>query len=187
MLPHELSATLHGDAVSLAEGELEARKVLLEEPSAEAEVVASLAESVTHSGLGVTNEKAQPGVSVSITPFSTEGKRLSSLPAPENLQGAATVTTTVPTRRPQGAKGTLAKEMESGTTLKRSNRPAAKSNEHTLKAERRAATKNLEKPGNSKSFELFSDSRICSNLNNVGISLGRDNKVISSSVVAIKT
>ena len=70
------------------------------------------------------------------------------------------------------------------TTLRRSNHGQAKNDEHTLeKAARMAATRNLE--GN-QSFASFSDSRFSSNLDNIGVSLGRDDNVIRSSTIAIK-
>jgi hypothetical protein len=71
-------------------------------------------------------------------------------------------------------------------TLRRSNRAQAKSDEHTLKkTTRMAEIRNLETPGN-KSFVPFSNSRISSNLEKLGISLGRDDNVIRSSAIAIK-
>ena len=53
------------------------------------------------------------------------------------------------------------------------------------KTERRAATRNLETPGNS-SFQSFPDSRISHNMNNLGISLGRDDNLVKSSTISIK-
>ena len=75
----------------------------------------------------------------------------------------------------------------SGTsTLRRSLRSSAKCDEHTMKkTERRAATRNLETPGNS-SFQSFPDSRISHNMNNLGISLGRDDNLVKSSTISIK-
>ena len=75
----------------------------------------------------------------------------------------------------------------SGTsTLRRSLRSSAKCDEHIMKkTERQAATRNLETPGNS-SFQSFPDSRISRNMNNLGISLGRDDNLVKSSTIAIK-
>ena len=53
------------------------------------------------------------------------------------------------------------------------------------KTEHRATTRNLETPGNS-SFQSFPDSRISHNMNNLGISLGRDDNLVKSSTIAIK-
>jgi uncharacterized protein YabE (DUF348 family) len=49
-----------------------------------------------------------------------------------------------------------------------------------------AKIRNLEAPGN-KSFVSFSNSRISSNLDKVGISLGGDDNIVIASTVAIKT
>ena len=60
----------------------------------------------------------------------------------------------------------------------------ARNDEHTLKKTTRLAERrNLE--GN-RSFASFSDSRISSNLDKLGVSLGRDDNVIKSSTIAIK-
>jgi hypothetical protein len=48
-----------------------------------------------------------------------------------------------------------------------------------------AEIRNLEAPGN-KSFVSFSNFRISSNLEEIGISLGRDDNVVRSLTVAIK-
>ena len=70
------------------------------------------------------------------------------------------------------------------TTLRRSNRMQARNDEHTLKKTTRLAERrNVE--GN-QSFASFFDSRISSNLDKLGISLGRDDNVIKSSTIAIK-
>ena len=70
------------------------------------------------------------------------------------------------------------------TTLRRSNRMQARNDEHTLKKTTRLAERrNLE--GN-RSFASFSDSRISSNLDKLGVSLGRDDNFIKSSTIAIK-
>jgi hypothetical protein len=72
------------------------------------------------------------------------------------------------------------------TNLRRSNRTQTKSDEHTLeKTTRMAEIRNLKAPG-TKSFVSFPNSRISSNLDKPGISLGRDDNVIRSSTVAIK-
>jgi hypothetical protein len=71
--------------------------------------------------------------------------------------------------------------------LRRSNRSTARADEHTLmKTERMSKSRNLEFAGNSSSFLSFSNSRISSNMNNIGISLGRDDNVVSPSIVSIK-
>jgi hypothetical protein len=71
--------------------------------------------------------------------------------------------------------------------LRRNNRALTKSDEHTLKkTTRMAKIRNLEAPGN-KSFVSFSNSRISSNLDKVGISLGGDDNIVIASTVAIKT
>jgi hypothetical protein len=73
------------------------------------------------------------------------------------------------------------------TTLRCSKRAQTKSDEHTLeKTTRMAEIHNLEASGNN-SFVSFSNSRISSNLEKIGISLGRDDNVVRSSTVAIKT
>lgn len=48
-----------------------------------------------------------------------------------------------------------------------------------------AAKRNLEDPGN-KSFSSFSDAQISSKVINLGISLGRDNSEVASSVISLK-
>lgn len=69
--------------------------------------------------------------------------------------------------------------------LRRSSRSQAKNDDHTLeKTTRMAAKMNLEVLG--KSFTTFSDSRISSNLNRVGINLGSDYSFVLASTVAIK-
>lgn len=76
--------------------------------------------------------------------------------------------------------GSVQSQPPGGTGCRHSNRSMAKNDTHSmLKAKRLAAARNLETPGNSNSFASFSDSRISSNLNNVGISLGRDDNVIN--------
>jgi hypothetical protein len=81
--------------------------------------------------------------------------------------------------------GTLPTKKKAGT-LRRSNHHQANKDEHTLeKTTRMAQICNLENPSN-KSFISFSDSRISSNLDKVGISLGRDDNGIRCSTVAIK-
>jgi hypothetical protein len=55
-----------------------------------------------------------------------------------------------------------------------------------MKTERMPKSRNLETAGNSSSFLSFSNSRISSNMNSIGISLGRDENVVSSSIVSIK-
>ena len=70
------------------------------------------------------------------------------------------------------------------TTMRRSNPGQAKNDEHILeKVARMATTRNLE--GN-QSFASFSDSRFSSNLDNITVSLGRDDNVIRSSTISIK-
>jgi hypothetical protein len=88
--------------------------------------------------------------------------------------------------------GTLATKKKAGTktsldtTLRCNNRYQVKKDDHMLKnTARMAEIHNLETTGN-KLFVSFSDSRITSNLDKLGISLGRDNNVIRSSSVAIR-
>jgi len=70
-------------------------------------------------------------------------------------------------------------------TVRRSARNKATADEHTLKkTARMAAKKNLESTGSS--FTSFSDNRITSNLNNIGINLGSTASAIKSSTIAIK-
>jgi hypothetical protein len=79
-----------------------------------------------------------------------------------------------------------ARKISQDTTLRRSSHAQAKSDDHTLKkTTRMAEIRNLEAPGN-KSFVSFSNSRISSNLDKLGISLGRDDNLVRSSTVAIK-
>jgi hypothetical protein len=72
------------------------------------------------------------------------------------------------------------------TNLRHSNNTQIRSDEHTLqKTTRMAEIRNLEAPG-TKSFVYFPNSHISSNLDKLGISLGRDDNVIRSSTIAIK-
>jgi hypothetical protein len=83
-------------------------------------------------------------------------------------------------------KKTTGMSKSKDTTLRRSKRAQTKSDEHTLeKTTRMAEIRNLEAPGN-KSFVSFSNFRISSNLEEIGISLGRDDNVVRSLTVAIK-
>lgn len=71
--------------------------------------------------------------------------------------------------------------------LRRSQRSSAMSDEHTLKkVERGVAARNLETTGTSASSLSFTDSRISSNLSNIGVSLARDDKLINNYIVSIK-
>jgi hypothetical protein len=95
------------------------------------------------------------------------------------------VTETSTDNEPKKTVGTLPTKKKAGT-LWRSNRHQANKDEHTLeKTARMAQIRNLENSGN-KSFISFSDSRISSNLDKLGISLGRDDNGIRCSTVAIK-
>ena len=91
------------------------------------------------------------------------------------------LTATVPAANQQ-AKGW---NLVEGPTVCRSARNKATTDEHTLKkTARMAAKKNLESIGSS--FTSFSDNRITSNLNNIGINLGSTASAIISSTIAIK-
>jgi len=82
----------------------------------------------------------------------------------------------------QQAKG---RNLVEEPTVRRSARNKATADEHTLKkTARMAAKKNLESTGSS--FTSFSDNRITSNLNNIGINLGSTASAIKSSNIAIK-
>ncbi|CAO2210808.1 unnamed protein product [Urochloa humidicola] len=86
-------------------------------------------------------------------------------------------------RASKTAKDTMAPGTSS---LRRSLRSTMKNDEHKMKkTEHRAAIRNLEATGNS-SFQSFSDSRISSNMSNIGVSLGRDVNLARSSSIAIK-
>ena len=86
---------------------------------------------------------------------------------------------------PAANQQTKGRNLVEEPTVRRSARNKATADEHTLKkTARMAAKKNLESTGSS--FTSFSDNRITSNLNNIGINLGSTASAIKSSTIAIK-